>query len=236
MTNLYKTLSLFALLLLIVSCGSDNNTNFTLKGTIKGLKKGVVYLQKEGDSTIVNLDSMSISGQPEFTLKTNLEEPVLLYLKLFKNDGEEHYIPFFADKGITEIKTTLNNFNYDAVIKGSKQQDLLNEYTKVMSKFNDQNLDIIQANFLAQRDNDSIAVDSLNKASETLFKRKYLYTIQFALNNKDNIIAPYLALYEIPSANPVYVDSVYNNLTENIKNSFYGKKLGEVISNRNSND
>ena len=234
MTNLYKTLSLFTLLLLVVSCGSDKDTNFTLKGTIKGLKKGVVYLQKEGDSTIVNLDSMSISGQPEFTLKTNLEEPILLYLKLFKNDGEEHYIPFFADKGVTEIKTTLKNFNYDAEINGSEQQDLLNEYTNIMSRFNDQNLDLIEANFLAQKANDTIAVDSLNKASETLFKRKYSYTIQFALNHKDNIIAPYLALYEIPSANPVYIDSVYNNLTENIKNSFYGKKLGEIIAERSS--
>lgn len=236
MTNLYKTLSLFTLLLLIVSCGNDNDTNFTLKGTIKGLKKGVVYLQKEGDSTIVNLDSMSISGQPEFTLKTNIEEPILLYLKLFKNDGEEHYIPFFADKGVTEIKTTLKNFNYDAEINGSEQQDLLNEYTNIMSRFNDQNLDLIEANFLAQKANDSIAVDSLKKASETLFKRKYSYTIQFALNHKDNIIAPYLALYEIPSANPVYIDSVYNNLTENIKNSFYGKKLGNVITSRKTNE
>ncbi|MCB0399571.1 MAG: DUF4369 domain-containing protein [Winogradskyella sp.] len=236
MTNFYKTLSLFTILSTIVSCGNDKDTNFTLNGTIKGLKKGVVYLQKEGDSTIINLDSMVITGQPEFTLKANLEEPILLYLKLFKNDGEEHYIPFFADKGVTEIKTTLKNFNFDAEIKGSKQQDLLNEYTKVMSKFNDQNLDIIEANFLAQKDNDSIAVDSLNRASETLFKRKYSYTIQFALNHKDNIIAPYLALYEIPSANPVYVDSVYNGLTEDIKNSFYGKKLGEVIANRNTEE
>jgi len=232
MTNFYKTLSLFALLLLVVSCGKDNDTNFTLKGTIKGLKKGVVYLQKEGDSTIINLDSMRISGEPEFTLKTNLEEPILLYLKLFKNDGEEHYIPFFADKGVTEINTSLKNFNFDAKIKGSKQQDLLNEYTSVMSKFNDKNLDLIEATFLAQKANDSIAIDSLNKVSETLYKRKYSYTIQFALNHKDNIIAPYLALYEIPSANPVYVDSVYNGLTKDIKNSLYGKKLGKVVANR----
>ncbi len=234
MTKFYKTLSLLALLLIVCSCGDDNDTNFTLKGSVKGLKKGVVYLQKEVDSTIIDLDSMVISGQPEFTLKTNLEEPILLYLKLFKNDGDEHYIPFFADKGVTEVKTTLKNFNFDAEIKGSKPQDLLNEYTKVMSKFNNQNLDIIEANFLAQKDNDSIALDSLNRASETLFKRKYSYTIQFALNNRDNIIAPYLALYEVPSANPVYVDSIYNGLTENIKNSFYGKKLGKFITERNS--
>lgn len=234
MTKFYKTLSVSLLLLFIVSCSKDVDTNFTLKGRIKGLKKGVVYLQKEGDSTIIDLDSMIITGEPEFNLKTNLEEPLLLYLKLFKNDGEEHYIPFFADKGVTEIYTTLDNFNFDAEIKGSKQQDLLNEYTKVMSSFNNKNLDIIKANFLAQKDKDSLAMDSLNIASETLVKRKYSYTIQFALNHRDNIIAPYLALYEIPSANPIYVDSVYNGLTEEIKNSFYGKKLGEVVKNRNT--
>ncbi|WP_412560236.1 DUF4369 domain-containing protein [Winogradskyella sp. MIT101101] len=236
MTKFNKILSLLILISMIVSCGKDKETNFTLKGSIKGLKKGVVYLQKDGDSTIIDLDSMTITGQPEFTLHTNIDEPILLYLKLFKNDGEEHYIPFFADKGVTTIKTSLNKFNYDAEINGSKQQDLLNEYTKVMSKFNDQNLSLIEANFLAQKENDSIAVDSLSKVSETLMKRKYSYTIQFALNHKDNMIAPYLALYEIPSANPIYIDSVYNGLTEDIKHSFYGKKLEEVIANRLSEE
>jgi hypothetical protein len=103
-----------------------------------------------------------------------------------------------------------------------------------MSNFNNQNLDIIEAMLIAQRDKDSTALDSLNIASETLLRRKYSYTIQFALNNKDNIIAPYLALYEIPSANPVYVDSVYNGLSEQIKNSFYGRKLGSLIEDQNN--
>jgi hypothetical protein len=232
MSKLNKVLSLIIIALIAFSCKKENDANFTLKGKIKGLKKGVVYLQKDGDSTRVDIDSVSITGQPEFSLHTNLDEPILLYLKLFKNDGEEHFIPFFADKGVTEINTTLKQFNFDAEIKGSKQQDLLNEYTKVMSQYNDQNLSLIEANFLAYKDNDSITVDSLNKRSETLLKRKYSYTIQFALNNKDNIIAPYLALHEIPSANPVYIDSVYNGLTEEIKNSFYGQKLKKVISER----
>ena len=236
MTKLKSALCFIIMVIIASSCEKETEANFTLKGKIKGLKKGVVYLQKDGDSSIVDLDSLTIVGQTEFTLNTNLEEPVLLYLKLFKNDGEEHYIPFFADKGVTEINTSLKNFNFDAEIKGSKQQDLLNEYTAMMSKFNDQNLDLIEANFLAQKENDSIAVDSLNKRSEILLKRKYSYTIQFALNHKDNMIAPYLALYEIPAANPVYIDSVYNGLNESIKSSFYGKKLAEVIANRQSEE
>lgn len=232
MTKLNKTLSLILLLLIVVSCSNEKETNFTLKGTIKGLKKGVVYLQKDGDTSIVDLDSMVISGQPEFKLQTNIEEPILLYLKLFKNDGEEHYIPFFADKGITEINTSLKNFNFDAKIKGSAQQKILDEYLSIMSQFNNQSLDILEASFVAQKDKDSIAVDSLNKVSSKLLKRKYSFTIQYALNNNNSEVAPYLALYEIPAANPVFIDSVYNGLTDDIKNSFYGKRLGEVITSR----
>ncbi len=233
MTKTSKLLSLIAIVLLIVSCGKDKDTNFTLNGSIKGLKKGIVYLQKNGDSTdIIDLDSMTITGQTDFSLKTNIEEPLLLYLKLHKNDNEEHYIPFFADKGEMTLHTTLKNFNFDAEISGSKQQALLDEYLEIMGKYNDKNLDIIEASILAQKENDSTAVDSLTKVSETLLKRKYSYTIQFALNNKDSEIAPYLALYEIPSANPKYIDSVYNGLNEDIKNSFYGIKLKEAIANR----
>ena len=98
MIKLNKILGLIILLLITVSCGKDKDANFTLKGSIKGLKKGVVYLQKDGDSSIVNIDSLIITGQEGFTMQTNIEEPILLYLKLFKNDSEEHYIPFFADK------------------------------------------------------------------------------------------------------------------------------------------
>ncbi len=36
------------------------------------------------------------------------------------------------------------------------------------------------------------------------------------------------------NANPVYIDSIYNNLTSEVKKSLYGKKLGEVISDRKS--
>lgn len=235
MTTLNKALSLIILLVLAVSCGKDNTANFTLNGHIKGLKKGVVYLQKDGDSSVIDLDSLVLNGTPDFTLKTHLDEPILLYLKLFKNDGEEHYIPFFADKGVTEISTTLKNFNFDAEIVGSKQQKLLDDYLDIVSKFNNQNLDIIQNSFLAQKANDSIAIDSLNNLSNKLIKRKYSYTIQYAINNNDSELAPYLALYEIPAANPVFIDSVYNGLTDEIKNSFYGKKLGEVIASRAEN-
>ncbi|TCK66794.1 uncharacterized protein DUF4369 [Winogradskyella wandonensis] len=216
--------------LIVSSCNSETEKNFTLNGSVKGLKKGVVYLQKEDGTSIVDLDSVVIKGTSDFTLKTNIDEPILLYLKLHKNDGQEHFIPFFADKGITEIKTTLKRFTSDAKITGSEQQVLLEEYLKLMSDFNDSNLDLIKANFEAAKRNDTITSDSLAKRSNRLLKLKYASTINFALNHGDSEVAPYLALYEAPNASVKYLDSIYNNLTDKVKQSYYGKTLGKALN------
>ncbi|MFD1063393.1 DUF4369 domain-containing protein [Winogradskyella litorisediminis] len=229
-------MKLFQNLLLVVlasflfsSCGNDSNANFTLKGKIKDLKKGVVYLQKDGKTSIVDLDSVVIKGQEEFTLQANIKEPVLLYLKLQKKDGQEHFIPFFADKGVTEITTTLKGFSGDAIIKGSKQQALLEEYLELRDGFQNKNLDLLKANFEAVKAQDSAKAEELYQQSDRLLKLKYASTINFALRNNDSEVAPYIAIYEIPNSNAKYLDSIYNNLSERVKQSYYGKKLGDAL-------
>jgi hypothetical protein len=220
---------LVSLLVLVSNCEEPKTDNFVLKGQVKGLKKGVLYLQRAGDSLFVNLDSMVVKGEKEFELSTHLEEPLLLYLNLAKKDGQDHFIPFFADQGETYITTTLENFSYDAKVKGSKQQAILEDYLKVMSGYNDNNLDLIAETLEAQKAGDSVTLDSLRRRSDNLLKRKYAFTINFALNNADSEIAPYLALYEIPNTSIKYVDSIYGKLTDPIKNSFYGRQLKQVL-------
>ena len=176
----------FIISLLIVSSCAKDKSNFTLKGTIKDLKKGTVYLQKIEDSLLVSIDSLKISGDSQFELHAYLDGPEVLYLKLDKQGEDSGLIPFFADQGITEINTTLKNFFGDAKITGSKQQEILEEYKSVMSRFKDKNLDLIKDNLEAHKSQDSLEIDSSFKAYNNLVIRKYLYTINFAINNKDS--------------------------------------------------
>lgn len=224
----------FLAILLIFSCANDTS-NFTLKGNIKGLMKGTVYLQKFKDSTLVTVDSLTINGTPEFELHTEIESPEMLYLKLHKSDNEEHVIPFFADKGVTEINSNLKNFEFDTKIKGSKQQEKYEEYKKMIKRFQNQNLDLIKDNFDAQKDNDTTKLNTTFKNYNGLIKRKYLYTINFAINNKDSEIAPYLLVSEINDANIKYLDTVNNVLTPQVKASKYGKELQTLINKRKKN-
>lgn len=224
---------IYLFIILLAGCAKDQS-DFTLKGNIKGLKKGTVYLQKLKDSSLVTIDSLIINGNPDFELNAKLDSPQMLYLKLHKFDNEEHIVPFFADKGITEFSTTVKNFELDTKIKGSKQQEKLEEYQLNMSRFNDQNLDLIKEHLEAQNSQDSSRIDATIKKYNNLIKRKYLYTVNFAINNKDSEVAPYLALTQIYDANIKFLDTINNSLAPKVKTSFYGKELQKLIDKRKS--
>ena len=215
---------------MIISCGK-NEPNLTVTGSIKGLKKGSVYLKKIQDTVLVTIDSIVINGNSEFELHSELDSPEVFFLYLDKNSNETDRIRFFADKGITEINTTLKNFLFDAKINGSKQQKTLEEYQLMMSRFNEKNLNLIKENFEAQKDGDTSRFNSIQKEFDNLLKRKYLYTVNFALNNKDSEVAPYLALTEIYNAQIKYLDTINTSLTPEVKNSKYGKELQLFVDN-----
>ncbi|PKG51872.1 MULTISPECIES: DUF4369 domain-containing protein [Olleya] len=221
---------IIALLLLvsIFSCGNDTD-KLTVTGTVKGLKKGTIYLKKVQDTVLVTMDSIIINGTSDFKLVSDITEPEMFYLYLNKNTKEDDRISFFGDKGLTTIQTSLDNFAYDAKIKGSKQHETLEEYLSMISKFNDKNLDLTKALFDAAKDNDTITLKKTETALKTFTKRKYLYTANFAVSHNDSEVAPYLALSEIYDANVKYLDTINSVLSPKVKASKYGKELNQYI-------
>ena len=101
-----------------------------------------------------------------------------------------------------------------------------------MSRFSNQNLDLIKENFDAQKANDTSRINESVDKYNNHIKRKYLYTINFALNNKDSEVAPYLALSEIYDANIKFLDTINNSLVPEVKASKYGKDLQAFITKR----
>ena len=230
-----KKISVLFVLILMFSCGKEQH-DLTIKTNIKGLKKGTVYLKKVKDTALVTVDSVVVNGNSEFELHSDLESPEVFFLYLNKNSKENDRISFFADKGITEINTTLKNFVFDAKINGSAQQKTWEEYKLMMSRFNERNLDLIKENFEAQKNGDTSKIKSTQKESDNILKRKYLYTVNFALNHKDSEVAPYLALTEIYNAQIKYLDTIKNSLTPKVKESKYGKELQSFIESIKNNE
>lgn len=227
----------FGLLLLTLCClaaCSTEEKNITVKARVQGLKKGTLYLQKIEDTSLVTMDSVVVNGQKDITLEAFIESPQVLYLYLNKIDNSKYddRLMFFAEPGEMAVNTTLKNFETDAVVEGSTNQEKLSEYRRMIQKFNSKNLELIQSNLLAQQKKDQNAVDSTEIAHDNLLKRRYLYTVNFAINNKNLEVAPYLAISEIYDANIKYLDTIYNSLTTEIKESLYGQSLNEFLEER----
>lgn len=229
--------SIIVLLSIVVfaSCSEKKSTkNFVLTGNIKGLKKGTLYIQRINDTVLVAIDTIKINGDSHFTSEFDLQSPEMLYLFLDRgvSNSVDNNISFFAEKGKMDIETSLDFFTADVKITGSKNQELYDEYKKVVSRFVDQDLDLIEKRINALKNNKIEEATRIEEEQKGILKRKYLYTTNFAVNHGDYEVAPYVALAEIYDINLKYMDTIQKSMTPKVAKSLYGKKLNDFIAAR----
>jgi hypothetical protein len=156
----------------------------------------------------------------------------MLYLFLDRgvSNSLDNNLLFFAEPGIINIETNLESYNTAAKITGSKNQELFEEYKKINSRFRDESLDMIEQKFNAIKSNNTIAIENINKKQESNIKRKYLFATNFAINNRDHEVSPYIALSEIYDINVKYLDTIQKSMSPKVAQSLYGKKLTEYVA------
>ena len=228
-----KSLLAFVSLLLLASCAkNDSKTNLHITGNIKGLKKGTLYIQRVVDSTLVAIDTITIDGSSAFESDIDLTSPEMLYLFLDRgvSNSLDNNLLFFAEPGNINIETNLDAYLSAAKITGSKNQELYEEYKKVSSRFRDDNLTLLEQKFNAIKSQNTKAIDSLSVKQDSNTKRRYLYATNFAINNKDYEVAPYITLSDIYDINLKYLDTIQKSMTPKVAQSLYGKKLTEYVA------
>lgn len=229
-----KKLSILCIAVLSFMACSKKEGNLTVTGKVKDLKKGTLYLQKIEDTSLINLDSVKVNGNSSFSFQTDIESPQVLYLYLNKVDNSsfDDRIMFFAEPGEMTVNTSLEKFESEVTVNGSLNHQKLLEYRKMMERFNSQNLDLIKTNLEAQQEGNQDLVEETQEKHDKLLKRRYLFTVNFALNHKDLELAPYLAISEVFDANIKYLDTIYTSLTPKVQDSKYGKSLEKFLKDR----
>ena len=216
------------LLLLIIISSCSSSDNFHLNGNIKGLQKGTIILTKSMEGSERVLDSVSLNGSSEFILSCLLEEPEVLKIKLVNAGVNNDEIEFFANKGVTEFKTSLRRFGYDSKISGSTQQKKLEKFNQMMTKYNEENLSLIK-NRIEYYSKEK-ELDIINNKLANLKKREFFFIINYSLNNGSSEISPFIANKFLYDANKKYLDTIYKSLSQKVKESKYGLLLKERMS------
>ena len=219
----------------VLSCEKSTENTMTVSGNIKGLKKGTLFLQQFKDSTLAVLDSLEIKGDGAFSFSTEVDEPEVFYLYLKKEDNNDinDRITFFGESGNIVINTAWNTFDTNVEISGSKSHEKLLEFYDMASKFNIKELTLIQEASSSELQEDSVAMDSIQRLINQNTVNRYRYALNFGLINGDSYATPYIMMTEASEANTKYLDSIYKGLTPEVAASKYGKEFKEFLDKNN---
>ncbi|AWH83740.1 hypothetical protein HYN59_00795 [Flavobacterium album] len=230
----------FALILsafvLLTACKKEahGDANLHITGNIKGLSQGKLYIQKIVDTSLVAIDTIVIDGKKGFESHLKIDSPQMLYLFLDRGqtNSVDNNLPFFAEPGNMTIESSNEEFFARAKITGSKNQKIYEDYVTIKNRFNNDNLDLVKKNLEATRSGNVKQLDSVMAKSDQLLKRRYLYTVNFALKNADHEVGPYIALSEIYDANIKYLDTIRKSMSPKVAQSHYGKMLTKFVADR----
>ena len=215
-------------LLFIIGC-VDESQKSTINLDVKGLKKGTLVLKKLSDSSFVKLDSFIVNSGDKINFSVLLDQPEMLFIDLKLNEGSDiKTLNFFAEKSKMYIVTNLENFGYELVVKGSKNDSIYRNYISLNKKFNDQKLDLFKRSFEKSKSNDLDSLKIIEDLVVNINKRQFLHNANFAVRNSEFELSPYIALTDLYESKKI-LDTVYKSLSARIKNSKYAKKLKSII-------
>ena len=214
----------------VFSCANiDNKNDFSLNLEIEGLKKGIIYLEKISDSSMVVIDSVLYNGNNSIQFQGKIDEPEIMIISLtFENEPDPKRFPFFMEKSNIILKTRLKDFGFKVDSKGSKNDSIYRQYLEINKKFNNEKLDLISKSLDFQKSGNKDSISFYDSKLVSVNKRQFLHNANFAMRYSNYEIAPYIAITDLRESS-VILDTIYKSLGSVIKNSKYALELKTLI-------
>ena len=218
-----KRLTILLFLILIFSCerNKEIKENIVVEGQIINLNKSKIYLAIVDEGKIIDSTNI-IDGK--FTLKAYLEEPKEMSLILNEKNSSEKF-NFISEPTNILFKSSKEKFAYNAQLQNSK---LFTEYKKIenhINKFDNKDLEMLAKQIEFSVIGNQQKYDSINKERINLNQKKILFIVNYSINNNNNPLSAFVIYKHKENINKNYIEKVYKNFSDQVKKSYYGKKL-----------
>ena len=215
-----KRLALIIFLIFISAC-EIRNDNMIIEGQILDLKKSKIYLAIVDEEKIIDSANV-IDGK--FTLKTYINEPIEMSLILKeKNSGEK--FNFFSEPSSILFRSSKEKFIFNAQIQNSKLFTEFKNIENQIGKFNEKDLELLAEQIELSVRGDQKKYDSINGERIKINQKKILFIVNYSLNNNSSPVSAFIIHKYKESINKNYITKVYENFSDELKSSYYGKKL-----------
>ncbi len=224
-----KYLYFLTLIVILISCDKNETKKANLSIKINGFSQGEIELLRSQNESFTKIKTIQVDGQKVIQTELSISEPEIIFMKINRNNSNsiDNMVSFFVEPTNMTIETDLELFSHNLKVTGSKNQDAYQNYLLNIKKFGLQKVTLTEQLYKSSKNQAELYDKVINSDV-----KKQLYTINFAFNNRDLEIAPYIALQNFDFQNTKLADSLYNVLGISARNCKYGKELAIAIKNK----
>ena len=206
--------------------------NYTIKGSVTGFdNKTKIYISIQNEFRLTKIDSTEIKNGT-FIFEGNTNQIEMAFLEI--GSTQEYILPIILEAG--KMNVLFDKIQpEDAHVVGTKNNNYLTDYNKVMLKLQKKVTDFQQQNselmMQAQQNQDTETIDNLMAEYLKINEQIKIHNIEFIEKNNDAFIS-ILLLEQLMNSQSVTLDEVinyYNALNDDIKNSTKGLELSNII-------
>ena len=207
-------------LIILTSCSSEKE-NLIIEGKISGVKNSKIYLSSVDEEEI--LDSVNIIDG-KFTLKTYVDKTKEMSMILGDRNSEDKF-DFISEPAHILFTSSKDKFVFNGQIQNSKLYTDYKNLKNQINRFDEKDLEMLAEQIEISVMGNPNKYDSINEQRLKLNQRKILFIVNYASNNSSNPISAFISYKYRENINEKFLEKIYENLSEEIKNSYYGAKL-----------
>ncbi len=207
-------------LIILTSCKSEKE-NLIIEGKISGVKNSKIYLSSVDEEEI--LDSVNIIDG-KFTLKTYVDKTKEMSMILGDRNSEDKF-DFISEPAHILFTSSKDKFVFNGQIQNSKLYTDYKNLKNQINRFDEKDLEMLAEQIEISVIGNPNKYDSINEQRLKLNQRKILFIVNYAVNNSSNPISAFISYKYRENINEKFLEKIYENLSDEIKNSYYGAKL-----------
>ena len=214
----------------LFSCKTDKkDKDYLIKAYITGYFEGDVVLNKIRKGKFVPIDSLRMK-KSKFKFKhVKINSPEMF---CFVIDKGNFIIQFFADPHDMQINADFNDIG-KLEVQGSKTHTEYVSFLENNSIYENKQLKINEQKNLAYENNDTILLNTLDSASNSILEEQIEFIKKYAYENNKSFVSLYLTLSNLADYLPFSeLEKIYNNFSDTLYKSPYYIELKEFIETK----
>jgi len=211
--------------ILAISC--SNEKSYTITASIDGVEDGrKVFLNFVDENKLSAKDTTTVTNST-FSFTGNIEAPDVYFISVDQIKNNFPFILENEDISLTMYKDSINT----STIEGTKENDLLQEYTKNANAIGKEIGALRSENAQAQKAQDTAWMNSLKGEYESLITKGAEFDTQFIKDNNESLMGLFILERKVRGkdieANEL--KALFDAFPENLKQNRAGINISEIL-------